>query len=249
MLQTSGALALETLLALVPLVTVVISVASMVPYFDQLILRLDSVIREAFLPVGAAKAIIGNITRFSHQAQQLTLTGIAFLAVTGALLMNTIEGALNRLWRVGPRPWHSRFGLYAFAMMVWPFFLGAVAAGSSFALTTSLGFFDEPRWLQRSLVKGVSIFMLGLFFTFMYYLVPNTRVPVRAALAGGVFSTLAFSGMQKIFEIFLVSSTTLRSIYGAFAAFPVFLLWLQFSWAVILMGGLIAAKLSGRAKR
>lgn len=249
MMQTSSALAFETLLALVPLVTVVLSIASTVPYFDQLTLRLDQLIREVLLPAGAAKTIAGNITRFSHQAQTLTAAGIAFLGVTALLLMNTIEGALNHLWRVAPRPWLARLRLYAFVMAVWPFVLGAVTAAMSFAISTSLGFFNEPGWVRQGLLKAVSISMLGLFFTFLYYAVPNAKVSGRAALAGGIFATLAFSGMQKIFEIFLVSSSTLKSIYGAFAAFPVFLLWLQFSWAVVLMGGLIAAKVSGPAGR
>jgi membrane protein len=55
--------------------------------------------------------------------------------------------------------------------------------------------------------------------------------------------------MQKVFEMFLVSSATLKSIYGAFAAFPVFLVWLHLSWAVVLFGGLIVATMSRPARR
>ena len=47
--------------------------------------------------------------------------------------------------------------------------------------------------------------------------------------------------MQRIFEMFLVSSALFKSVYGAFAALPVFLVWLHISWAVILLGALIAA--------
>ena len=55
--------------------------------------------------------------------------------------------------------------------------------------------------------------------------------------------------MQKLFEVFLVSSAVLKSIYGAFAVFPVFLVWLHLSWAVVLFGGLIAASINRPAKR
>lgn len=83
--------------------------------------------------------------------------------------------------------------------------------------------------------------MLWLFFSFLYFAVPNVSVPRRNALLGGAFAALAFAGMQKMFEIYLSSSAVLTSVYGAFSAVPVFLVWLHMSWAVVLVGGLIAA--------
>ena len=105
---TSAALAFTTLMALVPLVTLVLSVAGAVPYLDLLISRLDLLVRDSLLPTGAAGMIAGNIGRFSHKAQQLTLAGIAVLSVTAFLLMNTIERAFNHLWQVKPRPMLTR---------------------------------------------------------------------------------------------------------------------------------------------
>ena len=249
MMQTSSALAFTTLMALVPLVAVVLAVAGVVPFLDLLVNRLDLLIREALLPSGAAGAIAGNIGKFSHKAQQLTWAGIALLSVTAFLLMNTIERAFNHLWLVKPRPILARFRLYVFVMMVWPFVLGAVAGVMSFAVTTSLGWFDEPLWFRRLALKVLAMLLLGLFFSFLYYAVPNAEVSKRAAVTGGVFAALAFSLMQKVFEMFLVSSATLKSIYGAFAAFPVFLVWLHLSWAVVLFGGLIVATMSRPARR
>lgn len=249
MMQTSSALAFTTLMALVPLVTLVLSVADAVPYLNLLVIRLDILIRDALLPSGAANAIVGNVGRFSHNAQQLTVAGIALLAVTAFLLMHTIERAFNHLWLVKPRPWLARLRLYAFVMAVWPFLLGAVAGVMTFAVTTSLGFFDEPAWIRRIVLKGVAMILLGMFFAFLYYAVPNAEVSRRAAAWGGVFASLAFTLMQKFFELYLVKSAMLKSIYGAFAAFPVFLVWLHVSWAVVLVGGLIAATISGSARR
>lgn len=248
-MQTSSALAFTTLMALVPLVAVVLAVAGAIPFFDVLVNRLDLLIREALLPTGAAGAIAGNIGKFSHKAQQLTLAGIGLLAVTAFLLMNTIERAFNHLWQVKPRPFLARIRLYAFVMMVWPFVLGAVAGVVSFAVTTSLGLFDEPLWIRRMALKVVAMLLLGVFFSFLYYAVPNADVSRRAAMIGGIFAALAFSVMQKGFELFLVGSATLKSIYGAFAVFPVFLVWLHLSWAVVLFGGLVVATLSRQAKR
>lgn len=248
-MQTSSALAFTTLMALVPLVAVLLSLAAAVPYLDVLIARLDLLVRDVLLPTGAAGTIAGSISKFSHKAQQLTWAGVAFLGITAILLIHTIERAFNHLWQVQPRPWIARLRLYAFVMAVWPFILGAVAAAVSFAVSASLGLFDEPVWFRRLLLKTASMLLLGLFFSFLYYAVPNAEVSRRAALVGGVFATLAFSAMQKVFEVYLVSSAMLKSIYGAFAVFPVFLVWLNLSWAIVLFGGLIVAKLNRPSRR
>lgn len=249
MLQTSAALAFTTLVSLVPLVTVIVAVAGKVPYFDLLLGRLEGLIREALLPPGAGGTIAGSIGGFSRKAQQLTLAGIALLGVTAFMLMQTIERTFNHLWQVAPRPFLARLRLYALVMAVWPFVLGAVVGLVSFAVSTSLGLFDEPLWFRRLAIKGSALILLGLSFAGLYHAVPNVRVEWRAALTGGLFATIAFAVMQKVFESFLVSSAMLKSIYGAFAAFPVFLVWLNLSWAVVLVGGLIAAQVNGPARR
>ena len=249
MMQTSSALAFTTLLALVPLATVIVAVADAVPYLDLLLNRLELLVQDAFLPSGAARAISGSIGRFSHRAQQLTAAGIAFLSITAFMLMHTIERTFNHLWQVKPRPFLIRLKLYAFAMLVWPFVLAAVAAAISFAVSTSLGFIEEAAWLRRASFKAISLIVLGLFFTFLYYAVPNAPVSRRGAALGGLFATLAFAVMQKVFELYLASSAILKSVYGTFAAFPVFLVWLHLSWAVVLLGGLIAATTSRSTRR
>lgn len=241
MAQTSASLAFTTLLALVPLMTVVVSVAGAIPFLDTPIKRLDAVLVESLLPTGAGVTIAGYLGRFAGKARHLTVPGIAMLVLTAFLLMHTIERAFNHLWRVKPRPLLARLKLYAFVMVVWPFVMGAVAGAMSYAVTASLGLVDEPTWLRRSLLKAVSMLLLGLFFAFIYYAVPNVRVTRRAAAAGGIFATVAFAAMQKGFEFYLAGFGGFKSVYGAFATVPIFLIWLHLSWAVVLIGGLVAA--------
>ena len=241
MLQTSAALAFTTLLSLVPAVALLLAVADMVPFLHRPLEGLAAVVREVLLPGGNASAIGSSIGRFSQRAQHLTTLGIAFLGVTAFMLMHTIERTLNHVWRVEPRPFLKRVRLYALAILVWPFVLAVVASAILFAVTASLGFFDESVAARRVILKGISLILLGGFFSLLYFVVPNAPVARRGALFGGAFASLAFAGMQRIFEMFLVSSALFKSVYGAFAVLPVFLVWLHMSWAVILIGALIAA--------
>lgn len=249
MAQTSSALAFTTLLALVPLVTLIVSVAHSIPFFDTLIRRLDAVLVDTLLPTGAGRTIAGHVARFTQKARQLTVPGLAMLGLTAFILMHTIERAFNHLWHVKPRPLLARLKLYAFVMAVWPFMLGAIAALMSYAVTVSLGFVQESSWIRPVVLKAVSMILLGLFFAFLYYAVPNVQVARTAAAAGGAFASLGFAAMQKGFELYLGSFASFKSVYGAFAAVPIFLVWLHFSWAVVLIGGLIAATAFRPARR
>lgn len=247
MLQTSAALAFTTLLSLVPAIALVLAVADVVPLLHRLLAGLAVVVQDVLLPSGSATAIGNSIGRFSQRAQHLTTIGIAFLGVTAFMLMHTIERALNHVWQVEPRPFLKRVRLYALAILVWPFVLAAVASVITFAVTASLGFLDESVAARRLILKVISLVLLGGFFSLVYFAVPNAPVARRSALFGGAFATLAFAGMQRVFEMFLVSSALFKSVYGAFAVLPVFLVWLHMSWAVVLLGGLIAATVRPRS--
>ncbi|MBK7898825.1 MAG: YihY family inner membrane protein [Azonexus sp.] len=241
MVQTSAALAFTTLLALVPLLALFVAVGSAVPFVEGLLSRFDALLVETLLPSGSSGTIVKYLGNFAGKAQRLTIPGIVFLAATAIFLLATIEKAFNHVWRVEPRPLLARLKLYAIVVAVWPLVLGAIAALMSFAVSASLGVFTEPPWVRIMLLKGLSIALLGLFFAFLYYAVPNARVSRRGACLGGLFATLLFAAMQRGFELYLGSFGSFRSIYGAFATVPIFLVWLQLSWAVILLGGLLAA--------
>ena len=249
MLETSAALAFTTLLALVPLFTIVMSMSSTLPFVDILIKRLDALLVESLLPSGSAGVIVAHIGKFTDKARSLAAPGIAMLAVTAILLLHTIEQTFNHLWLVKPRPYLQRLRLYAFVIIVFPILLGAIALVSTHAITVSLGFIGDTGWDYRPIYKGLSTTLLGLFFSFLYYAVPNFRVRKLAALTGGLFAALMFSLMQKGFEIYLANTGSYKSIYGAFSAVPIFLLWLYLSWALVLIGGLIAATLFSRPRR
>ena len=248
MMQTSSALAFTTLMALVPLVCRGAGRSRCHPVFDLLVNRLDLLIREALLPSGAAGTIAGNIGKFSHKAQQLTWAGIALLSVTAFLLMNTIERAFNHLWLVKPRPILARFP--ALCLRDDGLALRARCCGwvMSFAVTTSLGWFDEPLWFRRLALKVLAMLLLGLFFVSLLCGAERRGFQAFRNDRRGV-AAVAFSLMQKVFEMFWSVQPPLKSIYGAFAVFPVFLVWLHLSWAVVLFGGLIVATMSRPARR
>jgi membrane protein len=78
-------------------------------------------------------------------------------------------------------------------------------------------------------------------FTLLYYVVPNRAVKPRHALAGGLVAAFVFELMKRSFAFYVAQIPTYTLVYGAFAVIPIFLLWIYFSWVVIVIGALITA--------
>ncbi len=78
--------------------------------------------------------------------------------------------------------------------------------------------------------------MSCMAFTLLYMAVPNCRVLFKSAILGGIVVALFFEGAKRGFTLFVTAFPSYELIYGAFAAFPLFLLWVFVSWIMILMG-------------
>lgn len=242
--QISASLAFTTLLSLVPLVAVVLSIVAVVPFFPSIVDELAQFLGRSLLPERSAGMIIEYVLEFSQKAVNVTAVGSLVLVTTVLLLLLTIERAFNHVWSVTEtRPWWHRLRLFAGLIALWPLVIGSVVLATSYAVTTSLGLLDEPPWLERLLFKALGLMIAGLFFGGLYHALPNTRVAPRDAAWAGIFAALAFLLMQKAFELYLSNFPSYTAVYGAFATVPVFLLWLYLSWAVVLLGALVAATL------
>ncbi|MFZ4535264.1 YihY family inner membrane protein [Propionivibrio sp.] len=242
--QISASLAFTTLLSLVPLVAVVLGVISVLPGFLGMIDQLDQFVVRSLLPERSAGMIIKYVLQFSQKAADVTLVGLSVLLTTVSLLLMSIERALNHVWSVTEnRPWWRRVRLYAAVLALWPLIVTCVVVAISFAVTESLGLVDEPPWLRNLLFKAAGLSVAAIFFSGLYFSVPNARVQLRDALWAGLFAAFGFLLMQKAFGFYLSHFPSFTLVYGAFATVPIFLLWLYLSWAVVLLGALVAATL------
>lgn len=248
--QVSASLAFTTLLSLVPLAALALAFVSAFPAFASFVDHVDRLLVAHLLPAGAAGLIAGKILHFSRRAAEVSGWGVALLAVTAFLLMNTVERALNRAWQVRePRRLWRRVALCALVTAALPLFVGALLAATSTALTVSFGLLGELRWMRAPLFKGISLAVLVLFFAVLYRTVPNAAVRWRHAVLAGGFAATGFAALQRAFELYLAYFPSYKAIYGAFATVPIFLLWVYLSWAVILVGALVAATLPAFERR
>ena len=241
-LQIASSLTFTTLLALVPLVTIVLTLMSVFPVFSGLGEHIRAFLLANMLPEKAGQIVSGYIEQFTGRAGRLTTVGTGVLAVTAFMLMFTIEHAFNSIWRVSrPRPVAQRILVYWAALTLGPVLIGASLSITSYLVGASLGLTHAAPMAGTAILWLVPFALTWAAFTLLYYGVPNRAVRPRHALAGGLVAALAFEMMKRSFALYIAQFPTYTVVYGAFAVIPVFLLWIYLSWVVIVIGALIAA--------
>ncbi len=169
--------------------------------------------------------------------------GVIFLFWTIISLLSNIENSFNDIWGVvKPRSFGRKFSDYLVTMLVCPILLG-VAGGATIFLSSQIGTITERFPLLKTLgpmfwlvLKLLPFMTIWISFTFIFIFMPNTKVRFLSGLIAGIVAGTLFQLVQEAYVNFQVQITSRYAIYGSFAALPLFLLWLQVSWLIILFG-------------
>ena len=242
-LQIASSLTFTALFAIVPIITVALTMISAFPVFGELMLHVQQFLVSNMLPE-SAESIAAYTGIFAENVTRLTAIGILFLFVTAMIMLQTIDRALNQIWRVPrPRTTVQRVFIYGALLTVGPLLIGASLSLTSWLVSQSLGLVKDVPLAGEVLLRVVPILLTGSAFALLYITLPNRRVLVRDALSGGFLAALAFEGMKHAFALYITHFPTHKVVYGAFASVPIFLLWIYLSWLVVLFGAVVAAVL------
>ena len=248
-LQAASSLTYTTLLSLVPLLAIAFAIFAAFPAFEGARAQLETTVFENLVP-GVGGEIRTHLTGFLESAGQLGTVGVVGLGLSALLLLSTIEVTFNRIWRVKrPRPLIVRFLLYWGVLTLGPLLIGAgITLTTDFFSVARQGLSDVGLDAGTFSMKAGgfgdqlwSILLQTILFTVLFMVVPNRRVDWRDALLGGVVSGAGFQFLKIGFAWYLANVFTYQAIYGAMAAFPIFLIWLYLSWCVVLLGATFAA--------
>jgi membrane protein len=191
-----------------------------------------------------AKTVTGYIDKFTQSAAGLTAAGTALLAVTAILLMLTIERAFNQIWRVTRlRPLAVRVLMYWAVLTLGPLLIGVSLTITSYLVSASLGVARHVPGGGGFVLATVPIVLTAAAFTLVYVIVPNRPVRLVHAAIGGVAAAVMFEAMKRAFALYIAKFPTYALVYGAFAAVPIFLVWVYLSWVVTLLGAVMVALL------
>ena len=241
--QAAASMTFTTLLALVPVLTVMVAVASIFPVFDRWSDSFVSFVNQTIVPQGA-DMVFDYIDAFRDQANRLTAIGSVMLVVTSLMLIRTIDNAFNRIWRVNTqRPWMMQFLVYWALLTFGPLSLGVGISFMVGSVQDSVLSSGAQQWTDALKTAARLAFMTVLLWG-LYRFVPNRFVPARQAFVGALITAFCLETARFLFTWYMGNFDGYRSIYGAFAAVPFFLLWLNLLWTLLLCGAVLTSSLS-----
>lgn len=241
--QAAASMTFTTLLALVPVLTVMVAVASIFPVFDRWSDSFVSFVNQTIVPQGA-DMVFDYIDAFRDQANRLTAIGSVMLVVTSLMLIRTIDNAFNRIWRVNTqRPWMMQFLVYWALLTFGPLSLGVGISFMVGSVQDSVLSSGAQQWAD-ALKTAARLAFMTLLLWGLYRFVPNRFVPARQAFVGALITAFCLETARFLFTWYMGNFDGYRSIYGAFAAVPFFLLWLNLLWTLVLGGAVLTSSLS-----
>lgn len=243
----ASALTYYTLLALIPVAALAFAIAKGFGLYA----RLETWLRSSLV---GQEEIAEKIITFSDNLLENTKGGviagigaIALLFITIRLMMQ-IENSLNDIWGIKyGRTIIRKVSDYLSIVMLCPLII-IVSTGVTVYATMRLGgmvneipgISGTMNYMLALSSRALPFIATWLVFTFIYIFIPNTKVKILPALAGGFFGGLLYYIVQTLYIAAQFNVAKYNAIYGSFAALPLFLIWLQMSWTFILLGAEIA---------
>jgi membrane protein len=237
-LRIATQLSYASLLAIVPILAICLGLLSAFPAFEHLRMDAQTFLFENLVP-NAGVEVSDQLAAFVSNASAMTGAGTLALLVTAGLLLSTINGAFNAIWRVSePRPLMVRIMAYWMVLTIGPLFLGASLSLSSYGFTVAL---LEEGDRAIGLTRLLPFLLMACGLTFLYVVVPARSVALHHAFTGAAVAAGLFEALKSGFGFYLKQFPSYEAIYGAMAAVPIFLVWMYLSWALVLFGAEIAA--------
>jgi membrane protein len=240
------ALTYYTLFSLVPIIALTFAIAKGFNFEEDL----RNQILEKFQDHRAA---VQSALEYAHKMLEnakggiIAGVGIVILMYTVVKLLASIEESFNDIWQINKgRTWIRKFTDYSTILILSPiliFLSGGIKVliTSKFAILLHyLGLGEESTFILKFLLRIISFGLLFVMFTFMYMVFPNTKVNYKAAMKAAIFAAIIFEILEWAYLFFQIGVSQYNQIYGSFAALPLFLIWLQLSWFIVLFGAELA---------
>jgi membrane protein len=238
----ASSLTFYTLLSIVPVVAMFFGVAKGFGFEKRLQ-------EELFNRFPGQEEVLNQVISFSNslleQTQGGIIAGIGLLVLFWSVLkvLGHIEMALNDIWGIKEsRSWGRKFSDYLSIMLISPILVLMSGSATVFIktqvtqITQKVELLGVISPLIFFLLKFTPYVLIWVLFTILYIIMPNTKVNFKAGLLGGVVAGTLYQIAQWAYISFQIGAAKYNAIYGSFAALPLFLMWLQISWWIVLFG-------------
>lgn len=248
MTMMAGSLAYTSLLSLVPLITVIFYLLSAFPMFGEVKEQFETFVFANLVPT-AGDMIQGYLEKFVSNSNKMTAIGVCGLMVTAILVIDSINSALNHIFRAKrKRPLFYSIAIYWTLLSFAPILIGISIVVSSYLFSLSIFESTTITIHFKKLLMFLPYLLSCLAFWALYCLVPTESVNAIDASIGAISAAVLFELSKKIFSFYIAAFPTYQLIYGVLAAIPILFVWVYFAWCITLFGAEITASLGDMRK-
>lgn len=170
--------------------------------------------------------------------------GVVLLIWSVMKLLSSIENSFNEIWEIKrDRTWVRKITDYLSIMLIAPIFLilsGTLTVGIKTSIEAVSNSYVSFGPVSYILLKLLAFALIWGIFAFIYIALPNTKVNFKAGALGAFIAAILFELLQWVYVASQVGVAQYNAIYGSFAALPLFLIWVQYSWYIVLFGSELA---------
>jgi membrane protein len=239
----ASALTFYTIFSIVPLAAIVFGVAKGFGMQKKLQANLNANFSD--YQAGLDKLyVMADKALAKAQSGAIAVVGLVILFFTVIKVIGNIEHSFNDIWGIKTaRSLFRKCGDYTILLIICPVLL-LFSSSATLYITTQVERFAQAGYLWDSfigpiafvIIRFIPFFLSWTLFTFLYKVMPNTKVKILSALFAGIIAGSLFQILQQYYISVQMSVSNLSAIYGSFTAVPLFLFWLQLSWFIVLFG-------------
>lgn len=236
-LESASSLAFTTLLSIIPVAIVMVSVVSSFHDLSEISQRGQDFLLDNLIP-DVASHVREYVVNIRSTNGKLTSISLLFLLFTAILLVRSIDETINKIWKI---VWEKRkairFIYYLLVVILSPILLGLSLTITS--LMVSLPYISEGVTFFHAeiyILGLLPVLLTAVVFSIIYKFSPRTYVSIKNARIGGIVAALLFELAKYLFSWYIIYFPSYQIIYGAVSFFPIFLMWIYISWAIVLFG-------------
>jgi membrane protein len=235
----AAALTYFTMLSIVPIFAIAFAIARNFGFEDRMheVINKNMQGQEEFM-----NWVTGMVDSLLNKTKGGVLAGFGGIILFWSVIqvLNNIEASFNDIWQIRKaRSPMRKFSDYLAIMILTPFAIG-ISGTVMVKIQTTAESFEVLKPLAGFIVRMVPYLSMWILFTFVYIVMPNTRVKIQYALIAGIFAGTVALIFQSLYQNLQIGVFKFNTLYGSIAAIPLFLLWLQITWLIVLMGAEIS---------
>jgi membrane protein len=242
--QIAASLAFTTTLSLVPMLTLATILIGYLPSVIQIKNTFRYWLLDTYMPGGFNQQMLVYLDEFSSKARGLTYIGLIGLVITTIMTLVVIEGAFNQIFKVHEkRPLYKKIFIYGAATILGPILLGLGIYLSGILFSASEGWIKSISMGFRVIATVTPILLAIIVYAVVYKILPYSKILWVDAISGAFFAAITFELMKFGFAIFITYIAFYKTVYGAFAIFPLALIWIYLTWWITLAGAVLVSNL------